>query len=208
MNSGVEPVEAQPTLSTLKGPMKIKTLLVVVTSLVLAAASERTHMGYKVTDMQFPIAGGKTVSLPVTDAGPIPAENEAFKIEAAGVGIQPSIVDPKQANLSWGFSLTSKASKSLEHVLVEEVYPTEVAKVIVDDRSPSLKDQKWFGSPAGIEPGPSTTAWLFAEEGSVFVFRFTITPVGSRPVVLYQPVWLSQSSKAMFRQAVARINKR
>jgi hypothetical protein len=162
----------------------------------------RTYMGHRVVDMNFPIAGGETVSLPVTDAGPIPAESPAFKIEIAGV----SIDGPKQATLAWKFALTSKTSKTLEHVLVEEVHPSEVAKVLVDDPSPSLKDKIWSSTTAGIEPNPSTTAWLFTEVASVFVFRFTITPAGSPPVVLYQPAWFSPPSKEAFRQAIARIN--
>jgi hypothetical protein len=184
--------------------MKNTTLLplVIASLLLVAAAPERTYMGHRVVDRDFTIAGGETVSLPVTDAGPIPAENPAFKIEVAGVSIQKSIAGPK---LAWKFALTAKTAKTLEHVLVEEVHPSEVAKVLVDDPSPSLQDKIWSSATAGIEPNPGTTAWLFTEEASVFVFRFTITPAGGPSVVLYQPAWFAPPQKEAFRQAIAQI---
>jgi len=187
--------------------MKAKTLLIVVISILfLSAARERTYMGYQVVDKEFPIAGGKTVSLPVTQAGPIPAENQDFKIEAAGVSVQPSTLNPRQAALVWHFVLTDKASKALERVVVEEVYPDAVAAIVVDDHSPALKEKTWSGASASVEPSPIFTDWLFHDGDSVFVFRFTITPAGRPPVVLYQPAWYSRPIKEQFRQVVATIN--
>jgi len=186
--------------------MKAKILLVLL-FLLATAARERTYMGHQVVDMQFPIAGGKTVSLPVTDAGPIPAEDRAFKIEAAGLSIQPSLFGSKQALLAWQFGLTSKTSEALERVVVEEVFPGNVAKVLVDDQSPSLSGKMWSGSTAGVEPNPTSTPWLFTEESSTFVFRFTITPADSkRPVILYQPAWFSRPVKEKFLQTIASMN--
>lgn len=187
--------------------MNGKTLLLAIASFSLfSAASERTYLGYKVFDMGFPIAGGKTVALPVTDAGPIPAENQDFKVEAAGVSVQPSLFSPRRAALAWGFSLTAKSSKAPAHVVIEEVYPDKTATLLVDDKSPALKEKAWSGSSASVEATPGTTAWLFAEDASVFVFRFTITPAGGSPEVLYQPSWISRPAKVSFRQVVARIN--
>jgi hypothetical protein len=164
-------------------------------------------MGQKVIDIQFPIAGGKMVSLPVTDGGPIPTEESAFKIEVAGFSIQPSLFDPKHVVLAWKFGLTSKTSKKLERVLVEEVFPSDVAKTLVDDHSPSLSGKMWSGSNTGVEPNPTSTPWLFTEGASVFIFRFTITPAGGvNPVVLYQPAWFSRPVKGQFQQTIARIN--
>jgi hypothetical protein len=186
--------------------MKAKIPLLVTLLFLSSAARERTYMGYRVIDMEFPITGGKKVSLPMTDAGPIPAEDRAFKIEVAGFSIQPSILGPKQALLAWNFALTAKASKTLERVVVEEVFPTDVAKVLVDDQSPSLSGKMWSGGAAGVEANPASTAWLFTEEASVFVFRFTITPAGRPPVVLYQPAWFSPPVKEVFRQKIMQIN--
>jgi len=186
--------------------MKTKTLLVLLL-LLATAARERTYMGQPVVDMQFSIAGGKTVSLPVTDGGPIPAEDRDFKIEAAGFSIQPSLFGSKQALLAWQFGLTSKTSKTLDRVVVEEVFPSDVSKVLVDDQSPSLSGKMWSGSTVGVAPNPTSTPWLFTEKASIFVFRFTITPAGSgRPVVLHQPAWFSRPVKEQFQQTIARIN--
>jgi hypothetical protein len=187
--------------------MKAKNLfLLAAVFLLTSAARERTYMGQKVVDLSVPIVGGETLSLPVTAAGPIPAENRAFKVEVAGFNVHPSLVGPREATLSWGFVFTSKASKELARVLVEEVYPGEVAKVVVDDRSPALKDKMWSGRSAAVLPSPDTTAWLYIEEPSLFVFRFTITPLGKSPVVLYQPAWFSPPVKGQFRQVIMNIN--
>ncbi|HWM93252.1 MAG TPA: hypothetical protein VN493_20990 [Thermoanaerobaculia bacterium] len=186
--------------------MKTKTLLIAAAvSLLGVAASERTYMGHRVIEMQFPIAEGKKVSLPMTDAGPIPAEDKNFKVEAAGVSLQPMFLSPKNANLTWGFALTAKASQNLERVTVQEVHPSEVAKAFVDDQSPALKGQVWSGSAVGVEPNPNSTAWLFQDGSSIFVFRFTIKPVGKRAVVLYQPVRFSQPAKEALRMTIRQI---
>jgi hypothetical protein len=187
--------------------MKLKIPLIAIVSLLfLTAASERTYMGYQVVDKEFPIDGGRTKWLPVTEAGPIPAETQAFKIEVAGVFVQHSILSPRQAALSWQFVLTLKTPNGLEHVVVEEVYPSSVARVVVNDHSPSIRGGRtWSGSSASIEPSPNSTAWLFNDNDSVFVFRFTITPVASPDVILYQPAWISRPAKELFRQAVLKI---
>lgn len=199
--------------------MKLRLPFLVVASLLLAAAGKpRTYMGYEVREMQFPVAGGEVVSLPVTDAGPIPAENRAFKIEVAGFNIQPALFEPKRATLVWQFSLTAKSGTALERVVVEEVFPGDVAKVLVDDQTPSLvhatrepgpgdRADRWLGSTAGVEPTSASTPWLFTQEASIFVFRFRIHPAGRAPVVLYQPAWFPPPSKEAFRQTIVRINR-
>jgi len=190
--------------------MKAKVLLTLGTILLLslstASARERTYMGHPVSDMKFPIAGGQEVSLPVTDAGPIPAEDKDYKIEVAGFSITPSLLRPKQAALAWQFALTAKGSQTLEHVKVEEVYPDDAVTVLVDDPSPSLQKKVWSRSSVGVEPNPISVPWLFKEGSSVFVMRFTISPAGKPPVVLYQPVWFSKPVKETFRQQVLQIN--
>ncbi len=198
--------------------MKLRLPLLVVASVLLAAAGKpRTYMGYAVREMQFPIAGGEVVSLPVTDAGPIPAENRAFKIEVAGFSITPALFEPKRATLTWQFSLTAKSGKALDRVVVEEVFPSDTAQVLVDDRTPALKHtarepgpgdraDRWLGVTAGVEPTSASTPWLFTEKASIFVFRFRIHPAGGAPVVLYQPAWFSSPAKEAFRQNIARIN--
>jgi hypothetical protein len=196
--------------------MKAKTpLFLVLILFLLSAAGKRTYMGQRVFDMSFAIAGGKTVSLPVTDAGPIPAENRTVKIESAGIAIRPAVLgssstsfDPPhgEALLSWGFMFTLKTSKTLERVAVEEVFPSDVARVLVNDQSPSLRGKVWSGGTVGVAPDPASALWLFTDEPSVFVFRFTIEVAGKTPVVLYQPAWFSQASKEMFRRTIVRIN--
>lgn len=184
----------------------MKTILSFLTVLLAGCASQNTYMGHKVVDMPFTVAGGKTVSLPITDAGPIPAENQSFKIEVAGFTVGPSKDNPSQAMLTWRFGLTAKSSQTLERVVVEEVAPAAVEKLLVEDHAPALKDKVWSGSSQPIEASKTSTPWLYTDKASIYVFRFTIKARGEPDAVFYQPAWFSKPAKEKFREMIAKIN--
>ncbi len=141
----------------------------------------------------------------MTDAGPLPAETRDFNVEAAGASVQPAFFAPKQPTLAWGFALTIKKGKAPKRVVVEEVFPTEVATVLVDDSKPVLQGTSWNGSSAGVDPTPASASWVFAEGATIFVVRFTITPEKGGPVILYQPVWYSAETKGLIRRSIGTI---
>lgn len=184
----------------------MKTVLSLLTVGLAGCASQNTYMGYKVVDMPFNVAGGKTVSLPITDAGPIPAENQSFKIEVAGFTVVPSKDNPSQAILIWQFTLTARSSQTLERVVVEEVAPTDVEKLLVEDHAPLLKGKIWSRTSQPIEASKTLTPWLYTDKASIFVFRFTIKAREEPDTVLYQPAWFSKPVKEMFREMIAKIN--
>lgn len=152
-----------------------------------------------VREMQFVIADGETISLPVTDRGFPPAENNNFKIEMAGFSVGPHPVNAAQMALSWGFAFTSKQNAPLESVLVEEVASSGKAIPMVSEGSPSLDKGTWLGSVTPVVMSKENMPWLYTSESSIFVFRFTIKVRNAAPVVLYQPSAFSDQTKASFR---------
>lgn len=180
-----------------------------LTLLCLASvALGREFMGQKVIETPFVLAGGTTVTLPMTDAGAVPADDGKVKIEVAGLIIEPSAENPKRASLIWTFGLTSKSIKNIESISVAEVAPTETEIVLVNDQAPTLTKKYWIGSSPPVEVTREAAEWLFADDTSTFVFRFTINERGKAPRVLYQPSRFSDEAKAYFREMVARINGR
>lgn len=184
----------------------MKTVLLLLAILLASCASQRTYMGHKVVDMPFIVAGGKTVALPVTDSGPIPAENQSFKIEMAGFTVRPAEDNPSQAVLTWQFALTAKSSQTLERVVVEEVAPSDIEKSFVEDRVPLLKGKTWSRTAQPLLASRTSTPWLYTDKASIYVFRFTIKAPGEPDIVLYQPAWFSKSAKEIFRERIAKIN--
>ena len=170
-----------------------------------SVALGREFMGHKVIETPFAIAGGTTVVLPMTDAGAIPAEDGKVKIEVAGLIINPSKENSKLAVLTWTFGLTAK-SKNIESISVAEVAPTESEIVLVNDQIPKLAKKYWIGSTPPVVVTHETVPWLFVDDTSTFVFRFTINERGKAPRVLYQPTSFSGETKAYFREMVAKID--
>src|SRR4051812_31576743 len=85
------------------GVTMFRTTAILILTCLSGVALGREFMGHKVIDAPFVVAGGKTVVLPITDAGPIPAEDRKAKIEAAGFIITRSSDDPKLALIIWTF---------------------------------------------------------------------------------------------------------
>lgn len=177
--------------------------------MVTGCASSPTYMGYRVTEAPFPIAGGQIVKLPVTDAGPIPAQDEKIKIEVAGFAVSLSKQDPQIAKLHWMFNFTNKSAQVVEYVLVEEVSPSEPALIVAEDRSPRLAGNSWSASTNDLAVSPQSLPWLYTPKTSVYVFRFTIKLKDeAAPHVLYQPASFSASAKASFVNSLAAMKKR
>jgi hypothetical protein len=142
----------------------------------------------------------------MTDAGPISAENEQAKILGAGFVVGPSKENEKHAILAWGFDFEVKPSlKKLEAVKVEEVAPSTSPVTLVEDNSPVLKSGVWSGNASQVPADRTSTPWLFTSDKSVYVFRFTIKPVGESPFVLYQAAWFSGSAKQAFQKIIAHV---
>ena len=186
--------EAEQAPALMKGLLASIALLMLFPAVASAANSNGTSES-DVRDMPFVIAGGKIVSLPATDAGPIPAENDYCKIEAAGIGMGHDHRDPKRILMFWGFSVRMKSSEAPERITIEEVAPSDVEKLVLDDMKPILHDSVWSTRTSPIEPNAQATPWVYSDKATIFVFRFTIKPIGKAPIVMYQPAWFPVSSK-------------
>lgn len=183
-----------------------RTTAVFAFSCISIVALGREFMGYKVIDAPFAIAGGKTVVLPITDAGPIPAEDRRAKIEVAGFMIMPSEGDPQLAMLVWTFGLTNKAVKNVESITVAEVAPADAEMTLVNDIAPKFEKRYWIGRTTPVAATRESAPWLFADGASTFVFRFTISEHGKDARTYFQPASFSSEAKAHFRQMIERIN--
>lgn len=192
-------VVVQQRLETGLAIMKSAVLLSILIVLLSPAIARETH------NATFVIAGGQSVSLPITDAGPISAENDKAKILVAGFGIVPSKQNERQAALLWGFDFEVKSGKQLESVVVDEVSPSQTAVTLVEDNAPVLKNGVWSGTAKSIPANSTSTPWLYSKKQSVYVFRFTIRFAGEPAFVLYQPTWFSGPAKESFQQMISRI---
>lgn len=173
---------------------------------VLSACSTSTaptYMGHHVYDMTIQVADGQTVLAKITNAGPIPAENDYFKIEVAGFIVGPSKENAKSAVLTWWFSLTSKTGLQIDQVNVVEVFPSKTEKLLLKDSSPTLNERNsWSGIASPLEANSTSTPWLYENRASLYVFKFVIKPLNQPAVVLYQPALFSQAAKEKFRQQI------
>jgi hypothetical protein len=185
--------------------MKRLSFITLFTLLVIGCNPPNTYMGQKVVEMPFPIAGGQTIKLRAIDSGPIPAENDQFKIEVAGFNIGPLKDQPKTPGLTWMFALTSKNGGPLRSVQIEEVSPSDPPISLLRDSTPKLKSNGWSGSAPTTAVSKEAIPWLFTSKTSIFIFKFTIQPENGTEQVLYQAAWFPPATKAYFVQHAAKI---
>ncbi|MBU1122158.1 MAG: hypothetical protein KKF54_05655 [Candidatus Omnitrophica bacterium] len=134
---------------------------------------------------------GKTLQLPVTDAGPVPFENEIAKIEMAGFGI--TLQDNKFL-LYWIFGLKSKIDTKLNSVRVFDVTPGSGTILLVGDDSPNLVKNYWKKSLTPNEINKDNFPWLFEKGTTIKLFKFTLQ-FKDKEIELYQLAWYSQQVK-------------
>jgi hypothetical protein len=142
--------------------------------------------------VSFPISGGQTVKCPVTDGGPIPADNGIYKIVGAGFGMDK---EGKEPVIFFGFNFSVQKPVPVTRVVVEDV-TDEKAVLLVDDNSPKIESLLWTGKAAEQKVSKSTTPWLFDKKPTIKIFRFTISAAGSPATVMYQPAWYPVQTKA------------
>ncbi len=183
--------------------MKYRITTFLVSVLLSACVTAPTYLGKVVTQAPFKVDGGKTVNLPITNAGALPAENDYYKIEGAGFNASMKKGEPKESKLTWAFSFISKKSGEIESVVVEQVTASGELELVVKDNSPTLKNTNWIGQSTPISMTKDLVPWLYSGSNSTFVFKFTIKAKDGSSIVMYQPSIISGRSKAMFLQAMA-----
>ena len=153
-----------------------------------------------IQEVPFKIAGGKTVTVKISDQGAIPAENEKIKITATTVLVGPSSESKKIPALVWSFGLSSKTTDEISRITVENVFPSDPAALLVTDNQPKLKDGAWIGRIENGEPESNNNAWLKTKKLSAFVFKFTVTFKSGEETALYQLSAFNESDKTFFLQ--------
>ena len=76
---------------------KVAAVAVLIAILGQAAAAQQQKV------VEFPIAGGQRISVAITDAGPVPAENERLKIEVTGMLIRAAHEGQPGPFLVWNY---------------------------------------------------------------------------------------------------------
>ena len=171
--------------------------------LLSACTSGQTYLGQSVSETSFKVDGGKTVNLPVTRAGALPAENENYKIEVAGIVASLVKGNPSESELTWTFSFISKNSTELNSVVIERVTDSGGLKLVVEDSSPALKNKNWIGRSAPASMTKESSPWLYTKTDSTFVFKFTIKSRDGSTIVMYQPSIISSRAKAMYLTVIS-----
>lgn len=177
--------------------MKCRISVLLVSILLQACASGPTYLGYPVSSLPFKADEGKTVHLPMTRAGAVPAENEEYKIEGAGFYAALKKGDAKESQLTWAFSILSKKQADLDYVVVEQVTSSGELQEVVKDSSPVLKNGSWIGRATPIAMTKDLVPWFYLDEDSIFLFKFTIKTKDQNPIVMYQPSLAYKASKAL-----------
>ncbi|MBI2308175.1 MAG: hypothetical protein HYU78_12815 [Rhodocyclales bacterium] len=172
--------------------------------LLAACATGPTYLGRPVSEMPFRVDGGVVVTLPMTSAGALPAENAQYRIEMAGLHAALSPGQPEQSQLTWGFSFRIKQAETVESVSVERVTEAGELLPVVEDRVAAVKDGSWIGRSRPQEMTRAASPWLYQPLDSTFLFKFTIRASGKVPTVLYQPSLISRQAKAAYLAAMRR----
>lgn len=183
--------------------MKYRIAALLASFLLSACTTGPTYLGHAVREAPFKVDGGKTVSLPVTSAGALPAENEDYKIEGAGFNASLKKGNPSDSKLTWAFSFVSKKSAELDSIVVEQVTDSGGLELLVKDNSPALKYKNWVGWSAPTSMTKDLTPWLYSGSDSIFVFKFTIKAKDGSSVVMYQPSIISSRAKGMYLLAIS-----
>lgn len=183
--------------------MKRFVFAILALTILAGCATGPTYMGHPVHQATFKVDAGKTISLPVTRAGALPAENEHYKIEFAGFSASVKKGNPAESELVWGFGLTAKSAIELASVTIEVVTTNGELERVVEDRTPALKGKRWTGRMPPLPMTREAVPWLYEKGNSTFVFKFTIQAKDGSSAVLYQPSVISSGAKSMYLQLIA-----
>jgi hypothetical protein len=150
--------------------------------------------------MVCPISGGETVTIILTAKGPVPAENDDFKVVAAM--ITPNI---EKKQFVYSFGLLAKNGKAPQHVTIEDV-SEEKPELLVDDTGTKLDDKQiWKQDTAPKTSADPRLGWLYHEGNSPRIYRFTIVTDDGRRLVMHHlsnyPVFIKVSLRKILGMA-------
>jgi len=141
--------------------------------------------------------------MPISKAGALPAENEDYKVETAGLDASLKSGDPHGSHYNWVFSFAPKRDAALEYVQVEKVHPDGVLERVLDDDHPVFQDGSWYGRSVEQCVECEAAAWMYTPGDSMFLFRITVKPRDGGPAVMFQPALITAESKAHYARVLA-----
>lgn len=119
--------------------LRIVLVLIFMSHLTACLMGPR-YLGYPVTESSFKVDEGQVIKVPMTRAGPLPVENDQYKIETAGVNVSLSKFSKENSQLTWVFSILSKNQHHLDYVKIERVTEKGSLELVVLDDSPVFKN--------------------------------------------------------------------
>jgi len=177
-------------------------ILLIATLVGCSSKPKETYMGYDVISVPFNIAGNNVVHLPVTNAGVIPAEGNGFKMQFVGFNVGESKVNKNVAELEWGFAFSSTNTEKIESIVIEELAPTNIIKLLARVDKPEVIGGRWQLNLEPINANKVNTPWIFRDKASIYVFRITINLESGKQTVLTQAAWFSKSVLANYAKQI------
>ena len=144
--------------------------------------------------IQFKIFNGETVTPILNNGTPSLVENAFIKID------KPKIIySPSKLMIDWIFGLTNKCDRKIKKIRIEESYTDKPNCIKLKDTDPKFIRHQWSGQTAQTDDSPISKTmipWLYENNDSYFLFRFTVEFEVGEPSVLTQLFILTCDFKA------------
>lgn len=158
----------------------------------------QSYQGQGVFEKLFKVDGGKTVMLPMTTVGALPAENISYKWDVAGINLEVPRGHASRPRLGWVFTIQVRHAEAIEDITIEQVSESGDLIALVRDGAVTLKQGYWRGRAAQQEMSDTFTPWLFQTGDSHFLFKVRIRVPGREDTVMYQPSLISKHVKSVY----------
>ena len=156
------------------------------------------HEGFAQTtvkQLNVRVADGTVVSIPYSEGLPLPVENELFTVTNAGFGVPRPKTGTAPLTLKWIFELRLKKDVPVDSIVVEEVHQAAIPASYVRDAQPGFKAGAWLGMTDEMPAAKEVAPWLYRDENTLFIFKFTVRPRAAAEIVAYQASIISSRAK-------------
>lgn len=187
--------------------MKFKIFILCVVPLLFGCSATERYKGLLVYEKEFRVSGGRSVKVPVTDLGPVPAENSEFRVENANLIIGSQDKTPDIPEIFWIFEVVIKKNISLKKVVIKRVGPPDNEIQMINDENPQIKAVKWVGIGARTFIDDKDNEWVLQKEQSIFIFEFKLIYNLNEESILYQTVLIPEEAKTKYRKVINKIQQ-
>lgn len=191
--------------------MTIKTFKLIFIILVLMmffGCFPKQYNGLPVYNYKFKLSDNNILVFPVTNEGPIPAENSSFKVLKSHIVIANRDNSVNTPELIWFFAIKSKLKKNVSKINIEQVNPKQKIRQVLLANHPVFMGDNWYGRSEDTDNFYLVNDWLFKKQDEVFIFKITIFMTNQEKTILYQPVFISKQLKEKYKDFVKRIERK